>query len=360
MEDLLPLAVDGHALKRPYLIAGPCSAESPEQLMETARLLADAGVEVLRAGIWKPRTKPGGFEGIGAPALDWLHEVKLATGMATAVEVATAEHAAMAVAAGVDILWIGARTTGNPFAVQEIADTLAATPDISVLVKNPMHPDPELWIGALQRLYNAGLRRLGAIHRGFSQYGTHKYRNSPIWRVPLELRRRMPNLPIICDPSHIGGDRALVAPLAQQALDMGFDGLIVESHCRPECALSDKEQQLTPSDFSAMLAALKYRNATMLNEDIDQMRAQIDCLDQELLDVLNRRMQVCREIGEYKRSHDMPVVQVSRFDQILRRKLQEAESLGMSEEFMKSIFTAIHEESVAQQLQIHKDIDTNG
>lgn len=358
MNDILPLAVDGRVLPRPYIIAGPCSAESRRQTLDTARQLAEAGVEVYRAGVWKPRTKPGGFEGMGAPALEWLREVKEITGMATAVEVATAEHALEALQAGVDILWIGARTTGNPFAVQEIADLLAQYPDTPVLVKNPMHPDIELWVGALQRLYNAGLRRLGAIHRGFALYGAQLYRNHPLWRIPLELRRRLPNLPIICDPSHIGGARDLIAPLAQQALDMGFDGLIIESHCSPDCALSDAAQQLTPADFAIVKASLQLRtpqeNAELKGdmEDLDHLRSQIDYLDRELLDILNRRMQVCREIGEYKSRHGMPVVQASRYDDIMRRRVSEAEELGMSPDFMRTMLAAIHEESVAQQLRV--------
>lgn len=354
MKDLKPLAIGDIDLSKPYIISGPCSAETPEQVMDTARRLSRAGVKVFRAGVWKPRTKPGGFEGIGIPALEWLQQVKKETGMLTAVEVATKAHVEAALEHGVDILWIGARTTGNPFAMQEIADALSVAPETPVLVKNPMNPDLELWIGAMERLYNAGLRKLGAIHRGFSVYGKHLYRNQPQWRIPLELRRRLPNLPIICDPSHLGGKRELVASLSQQALDMGFDGLIIETHCNPDCAWSDKDQQITPEVLSVILDHLVYRDTPVSNEsqNITQLRRQIDQLDNELLDILDRRMQVCREIGRYKKSHGMPVVQAGRYDAIMNNRVHNAVALGMSEDFMRSVLSAIHEESVRQQLDI--------
>ena len=234
--DLQPITFDGIDANKPLVIAGPCSAESEEQVINTAKGLAKSGIKIFRAGIWKPRTKPGGFEGIGMRGLLWMHQVKKETGMYTAIEVANREHVSAALDAGIDILWIGARTSANPFAMQEIADTLQGHPDATVLVKNPVNPDIELWIGALLRLYNAGIRRLGAIHRGFSTYGKHLFRNEPQWHIPIELHRRIPKLPIICDPSHMGGKRELIGPVSQQALDMGFDGLIIESHCNPECA----------------------------------------------------------------------------------------------------------------------------
>ena len=242
--NLQPIELEGVSKERPLVIAGPCSAETEEQVMNTATQLANKGVKIFRAGIWKPRTKPGGFEGIGVEGLAWLKRVKQETGMYVATEVATAKHVFEALKAGIDILWIGARTTANPFAVQEIADALKGV-DIPVLVKNPVNPDLELWIGALERINNAGLKRLGVIHRGFSSYDKKIYRNLPQWHIPIELRRRIPNLPILCDPSHIGGKRELVAPLCQQAMDLGFDGLIVESHCCPDCAWSDASQQVT-------------------------------------------------------------------------------------------------------------------
>ena len=246
----------------PIILAGPCSAESEAQVLEAARALSKEGIKIFRAGVWKPRTKPGGFEGIGSPALSWLRKVKEETGMLTATEVANTRHLEEALAAGIDVLWIGARTSANPFAVQELADIFASlTPErrdsLTVLVKNPVNPDLELWIGALERIYGSGIRRLGAIHRGFSSYGKHIYRNPPKWRIPIELHRRLPQLPIICDPSHIGGKRELIAPLSQQALDMNFDGLIIESHCHPEEALSDASQQLTPESLGYIVNSLR-------------------------------------------------------------------------------------------------------
>lgn len=354
MLELKPIAVGNREPNKPYIIAGPCSAETPEQLLSTASALAAQGIEVFRAGVWKPRTKPGSFEGVGVEALGWLQQVKQETGMLTATEVATREHAEAALNAGVDILWIGARTSGNPFAMQEVADVLASAPETPVLVKNPMNPDLELWIGGIQRLYNAGLRRLGAIHRGFSVYGEQLYRNQPQWRIPLELCRRIPGLPILCDPSHLGGKRELIAPLSQHALDMGFDGLIIESHCNPDCALSDKEQQITPDVLGVILENLVYRNGNPADyESLNHLRTQIDYLDNELLDVLNRRMQVSREIGRYKKAQGMQVVQASRYDKIMTQRIKAAEALGMNPEFMKSVLAAIHEESVRQQLDIN-------
>ena len=335
------------------VIAGPCSAETEEQTLETARGLAARGIRIFRAGIWKPRTKPGGFEGVGAEGLAWLKKVKEETGMKTATEVATRQHVTAALIAGVDILWIGARTSANPFLMQELADAIAEiNPDVPVLVKNPVNPDLELWIGALQRLYNRGIHRLGAIHRGFSAYGKNVYRNMPQWHIPIELRRRYPELPLICDPSHIGGKRELIGPLSQQALDMGFDGLIIESHCDPDCAWSDKDQQVTPESLNLILETLVHRDATVSTESLALLRQQIDRLDNDLLDVLNKRMQVCREIGQYKKEHGMQAVQIGRHDQIMKGRAKTAGELGMSEEFMLKVLSAIHEESVRQQLEI--------
>lgn len=356
MNDLKPILPDGIEMPHPQIIAGPCSAETEEQVMNTARELARNGIKIFRAGIWKPRTKPGGFEGIGVEGLEWLKRVKAETGMLTATEVATRQHVEAALNAGVDILWIGARTSANPFAMQEIADSLAAAKvDIPVLVKNPVNPDLELWIGALQRIYNAGIRRIGAIHRGFSSYGKHLYRNLPQWHIPIELRRRMPNLPIICDPSHIGGKRELVAPLSQQALDMGFDGLIIESHCDPDCAWSDKAQQVTPDVLNFILNTLVLRDSTVTTESLTLLRQQIDELDNELLEVLNKRMRVSREIGQYKKEHRMPVLQIGRHDHIMQTRAKLAEEMGMSGEFMKTVLAAIHEESVRQQIEVFND-----
>ena len=357
MIDLQPILSDEKGADiHPLIIAGPCSAETEEQVLATAHELARNGVKIFRAGIWKPRTKPGGFEGVGRDGLPWLAKVKEETGMLTATEVATRQHVEDALAAGVDILWIGARTSANPFAMQEIADALQESgKDVPVLVKNPVNPDLELWIGAIQRLYNAGLRRLGAIHRGFSAYGKHLYRNMPQWHIPIELRRRFPNLPLICDPSHIGGKRELVAPPSQQALDMGFDGLIIESHCDPDCAWSDKAQQVTPEVLNFILNTLVLRDAAVTTESLTLLRQQIDELDNELVEVLNKRMRVCREIGQYKKEHRMPVLQIGRHDEIMQSRARVAEEMGMSGEFMRTVLAAIHEESVRQQIEIFND-----
>ncbi len=351
MEDVKNIQFEGVDPKRPVVIAGPCSAETEEQVMATARELAKNGVKIFRAGIWKPRTKPGGFEGVGEQGLAWLRRVKEETGMLVATEVATKQHVNAALDAGVDVLWIGARTSANPFAIQEIADALEGK-DVPVLVKNPVNPDLELWIGAMQRLYNAGLRRIGAIHRGFSAYGKHLYRNMPQWHIPIELRRRLPNLTIFCDPSHIGGKRELVAPLSQQAMDMGFDGLIIESHCEPDSAWSDKSQQVTPEVLNFILHTLVVRDSVQTTESLALLRQQIDQIDSELLEALSKRMRVSREIGQYKKEHSMPVVQTGRYDDILNSRARSAEELGMSGEFMKVVYQAIHEESVRQQIEV--------
>lgn len=338
---------------KPIIIAGPCSAETEEQVLTTARQLAENGVKIYRAGIWKPRTHPGGFEGVGEKGLEWLAKVKAETGMMTATEVATRQHVIQAVAAGVDVLWIGARTSANPFAMQEIADALKETgADLPVLVKNPVNPDLELWIGAMQRIYNAGIRRIGAIHRGFSAYGKHLYRNMPQWRIPIELRRRYPALPVFCDPSHIGGKRELVASISQQALDMSFSGLIIESHCDPDCAWSDKAQQITPEVLNFILHTLVLRDKSTSTESLALLRQQIDRIDDDLIELLDKRMHVAREIGQYKKEHSMPVIQAGRYSDLMQRRVKAAESLGMAPEFMKSVLAAIHEESVRQQIEV--------
>ena len=351
MENLESIILPGLSDKKPLIIAGPCSAETEEQVLTTAKELAANGVKIFRAGIWKPRTKPGGFEGVGIEGLDWLKKVKAETGMYVATEVANKAHVEAALAAGVDILWIGARTSANPFAMQEIADSLVGA-DTVVLVKNPVNPDLELWIGAMQRIYNAGIRKLGAIHRGFSSYGKHLYRNMPQWHIPIELRRRMPDLPILCDPSHIGGKRELVAPIAQQAMDMGFDGLIIESHCDPDCAWSDKSQQVTPDVLNYILNMLVIRDTKQTTENLTLLRQQIDQIDNELLEILNKRMRVSREIGQYKKEHSMQIVQTDRYGDILKSRIKLAEEMGMSGDFMKDVLVSIHEESVRQQIEV--------
>lgn len=337
--------------KRPLVIAGPCSAETEEQVMNTARQLAANGIKIMRAGIWKPRTKPGGFEGVGADGLAWLKKVKQETGMYVATEVATQKHVYEALKYGMDMLWIGARTTANPFAVQEIAEALQGV-DIPVLVKNPVNPDLELWIGALERLSAVGLTKIGAIHRGFSSYDKTVYRNVPQWHIPIELKRRLPDLPIICDPSHIGGNRELIEPLSQQAMDLNFEGLIIETHCNPDAAWSDAKQQVTPARLKEIIAGLVIRDTKVTTEDLKDLRKQIDELDQSLLELLSKRMRVSREIGTYKKEHDMVIVQTDRYEDILKRRISEASTMGMNPEFMRVVLEAIHEESVRQQLEI--------
>lgn len=337
--------------ERPFVIAGPCSAETEEQVMRTARELASKGCHNFRAGVWKPRTKPGGFEGHGEKALPWMKEVKEETGMLVATEVATPEHAELALKYGIDILWVGARTSANPFAMQALADSLKGI-DVPVLVKNPVNPDLELWIGALERLNQAGVKRLGAIHRGFSTYDKKIYRNLPMWQIPIELHRRIPDLPIICDPSHIGGNRELVAPLCQQAMDLGFDGLIVESHCEPDKAWSDAKQQVTPDVLDYILSLLVIRSETHTTEGISQLRRQIDEIDNQLMELLSKRMRVCREIGQYKKEHNMTVLQAARYTEILEKRGAQGALCGMSPRFVANVFENIHEESVRQQVEI--------
>jgi len=333
------------------VIAGPCSAETEEQTVKTAKQLSAKGIKIFRAGIWKPRTKPGGFEGVGSEGLPWLKTVKQETGMLTATEVATGKHVYEALKFGVDLLWIGARTTANPFAVQEVADALKGV-DVPVLIKNPVNPDLELWIGALERVYNAGLRRLGVIHRGFSTYDKTIYRNTPQWHIPIELRRRMPQVPIVCDPSHIGGRRELIASISQQALDLNFEGLIIESHCTPDEAWSDKNQQITPDVLAEILTHLVVRKTNQTTEDLSILRRQIDDLDNRLLEVLAKRFRISREIGTYKKEHNMAVLQATRYDEILKDRISQAESMDINGEFMKTILEAIHEESVRVQLEL--------
>lgn len=306
---------------------------------------------MFRAGVWKPRTKPGGFEGNGEPALKWMAEAKKETGMMMCTEVATPEHVELAMKYGIDLMWVGARTSANPFAMQELADAMRGI-EIPVLVKNPVNPDLELWIGALERINLAGVKKLGAIHRGFSSYDKKIYRNLPMWQIPIELRRRIPNLPIVCDPSHIGGRRELIAPLCQQAMDLGADGLIVESHCNPDCAWSDAKQQVTPDVLDYILTLLQVRDETTTTENIQMLRKQIDEQDDKLLDLLSQRFRVCREIGQYKKEHNMTVLQTGRYNEILDKRGAQGTLCGMSEQFVKAVFEAIHEESVRQQLEI--------
>lgn len=349
--DLLPLNLPGVPCERPLVIAGPCSAETEEQVMSAAKQLSSNGIKIFRAGIWKPRTKPGGFEGNGEAALPWMKRVKEETGMLTCTEVATPAHVELALKNDIDILWIGARTTANPFAVQDLADALKGI-DVPVLLKNPVNPDLELWIGGMQRINGAGIKRMAAIHRGFTTYDKTIYRNLPMWHIPIELRRRIPNLPIICDPSHIGGRRELIAPLSQQAMDVGFDGLIIESHCNPDSAWSDAKQQITPDVLSFILDKLVVRSTADNTESLKALRGQIDEMDNELIQLLSKRMRISREIARFKKDHNVAVVQPNRYNEIIDKRGAQGVLCGMSEDFMKTIFEAIHSESVHQQIEI--------
>ena len=337
--------------KRPFVICGPCSAESEEQVMTTAMQLASKGCHMFRAGVWKPRTKPGGFEGHGEPALKWMQQVKQQTGMLIGTEVATPEHVELALKYGIDILWIGARTSANPFAMQALADAMQGIEN-PVMVKNPVNPDLELWIGALERINAAGVKHLAAIHRGFSSFDKTIYRNVPMWQIPIELRRRIPDLPIVCDPSHMGGKRELIAPLSQQALDMGCDGLMIESHCDPDKAWSDAKQQITPEVADFIVGMLVARESTYTTDGLKQLRKEIDEYDNELIQLLSKRMRVCREIGQYKKEHNMTVVQTTRYNEILDKRGAQGTLCGMGADFIKKVFENIHEESVRQQIEI--------
>lgn len=342
-------------IEGPYVVAGPCSAESSAQMLSTAAGLKAAGISVMRAGVWKPRTKPGGFEGYGDAALPWLRAVKDAFALKISVEVATASHLRKALEAGVDGVWIGARTSSNPFGVQELADEFGRLHEcererLTVLVKNPISPDLELWIGAIERIYASGIRRLGAIHRGFGNYGKGVYRNEPRWALPIELKRRLPDLTVLCDPSHIAGRADLVGRVAQESLRLGFDGLFIESHIDPESALSDASQQLRPDELSRLLSELKRPEGLNVGEGLDAMRLEIDALDDELLSLLARRMEVSRRIGEYKRARNLSVLQPARYVDLMVRRASEASQIGLDADFVRKILGVVHEESVRQQI----------
>ena len=337
--------------ERPFVIAGPCSAESEEQVMTTAQQLASKGCHMFRAGVWKPRTKPGGFEGNGEKALPWMAQVKKDTGMMICTEVATPEHVELALKYGMDLLWVGARTSANPFAMQALADSLKGV-DIPVLVKNPVNPDLELWIGGLERINQAGITRLGVLHRGFSSYEKKLYRNLPMWQIPIELHRRLPELPIFCDPSHISGRRDLIAPLCQQAMDLGMNGLIVESHCDPDKAWSDASQQVTPDVLDYILSMLIIRDNIDLTSSLATLRKSIDEIDNDLIDLLARRMAISREIGQYKKDNGLTVVQTKRYSEILDKRAAQGSLKGIDAGCIKNIFEHIHEESVRQQIEV--------
>lgn len=341
---------------KPLLISGPCSAETEEQVMETARQLAALNkVDVYRAGIWKPRTRPNSFEGVGTEGLKWLKRVKQETGLATGTEVATQTHVYEALKFGVDVLWIGARTSANPFAMQEIADALRGV-DVMVFVKNPINPDLELWIGAIERLCAAGINRIGAIHRGFSAYEKTAYRNQPKWQIPIDLRMRIPELPLICDPSHIGGARAYLFEIAQDAMDLNYDGLMLESHIDPDNAWSDKSQQVTPPALLELLNKLILRNPSSSDskflDKLSILRGQIDRFDEQLLDILEQRMNVAETIGKYKKDNNITILQNQRWEQIIRKVSEKGQSKGLSKEFIDHMFKAIHQESIRHQMEV--------
>jgi chorismate mutase len=341
---------------RPFLISGPCSAETEEQVIETARQLVQVKqVSIFRAGIWKPRTRPDSFEGVGIDGLKWLRNVKQETGLLVCTEVANQKHVYEALKYGIDMLWIGARTSVNPFTVQEISDALNGV-DVMVMVKNPVNPDIELWIGAIERIARAGITRLGAIHRGFSTFEKTTYRNQPNWQLPIELRRRIPDLPIICDPSHIAGSREFLHEISQKAMDLNFDGLMLESHIDPDNALSDAAQQITPDELKELLSRLILRNPVAsdpkLLDVLGELRQQIDIFDEHLLDLLEKRMKVAETIGQYKKENNITILQAHRWDEIVKRVMNKGQAKGLSAEMIDSVFKAIHQESINHQMRI--------
>ena len=347
--------LDDFNLNHPLVIAGPCSAETEDQVLKIAHDLKDTDVSVYRAGIWKPRTRPGMFEGVGAIGLKWLDKVKKETGLLTATEVANSSHVKLALEYDIDILWIGARSTVSPFIVQEIADALKVTDKI-VLVKNPVNPDLALWLGGIERLYSANIKKLGVIHRGFSTYEKSKYRNNPEWQLPIELQNRFPDIPLICDPSHIAGRRDILQDISQTALDLNFDGLMIETHIDPDNAWSDAAQQITPSVLVKMMNDLKIRTLTSEEADyknqLNTLRTQIDVIDHGLLETLGKRMKVAVSIGKLKKKKNVAVLQTKRWNEILGNMILEGEKKGLSEEFVLRMFKAIHQESINNQEKV--------
>ena len=342
--------------KRPLIISGPCSAETEEQMLQTATRLANTGrVDVLRAGIWKPRTKPGMFEGNGVVALPWLLQSKKLTGLPTTVEVATAKHVEDALKFEVDMLWIGARTTVNPFSVQEVADALRGV-DIPVLIKNPINPDLELWSGGIERLQKVGVKQVGMIHRGFSSYGNTEFRNAPMWHLPIEMKRRYPDMLLICDPSHICGNRSMLLSVAQKSIDLDFGGLMLESHIDPDNAWSDAKQQVTPERLLDMLNELVWRSESTTEQEfitaLTTLREQINQVDDELLTLLGQRMKLSDKIGEYKKNNNITILQTNRWNEILERAFQKGEQLGLTKEFITKYFDAVHLESIQHQNKV--------
>ena len=347
--------LDDFQLNHPLVIAGPCSADTEEQVLKIAHELKNSDVSIYRAGIWKPRTRPGGFEGVGEIGLKWLQKAKAETGLLMATEVATAAHVKLALEHDIDVLWIGARTTVNPFAVQEIADALQGTDKI-VLLKNPVNPDLSLWIGGLERLYNANIKKLGVIHRGFSTYEKTKYRNNPEWQIAIDLQNRFPDLPLICDPSHITGKRDMIQEVSQQALDLNYDGLIIETHIDPDNAWSDAAQQVTPATLKQMFINLRVRKVSddesEYNQKMAKLRMQIDEFDGKLLEILGSRMKVADKIGLLKKEKNVAILQNQRWNEILGKMILEGEEKGLSNEFVMHLFKAIHQESITHQEKV--------
>ena len=347
--------LDNFNLRHPLVIAGPCSAETEEQVLKIAHELKNSDVSIFRAGIWKPRTRPGGFEGVGEIGLKWLQKAKAETGLLMATEVANATHVKLALEHDIDVLWIGARTTVNPFAVQEIADALNGTDKI-VLVKNPVNPDLSLWLGGLERLYTANIKKLGVIHRGFSTYEKTKYRNNPEWQIAIDLQNKFPDVPLICDPSHITGKRDMIQEVSQQALDLNYDGLIIETHIDPDNAWSDAPQQVTPTVLKQIFEDLKVRKESDTTDDftksMNNKRAQIDEFDAKLLEVLGKRMKIADEIGQLKKEKNVAILQNKRWNEILGKMILDGEEKGLSEEFVLKLFKAIHQESISHQEKV--------
>ncbi len=353
--DLTPSSEWLNINDKPVIISGPCSAESEEQMLTTAKGIVAADKNIIfRAGIWKPRTRPNSFEGIGEEGLKWMNTVKEETGMMTTTEVANAAHTELCLKYGIDILWLGARTTVNPFAVQEIADVLKGT-DTKVLVKNPINPDLQLWLGALERINQAGITKLGGIHRGFQTHESTPFRNVPKWEMAIELKTMVPDLPIVCDPSHICGSRDLIPYISQKALDMDMQGLMIESHYNPDIAKSDAKQQITPDSLKNLIANLVVRKADPANDVKDQLadlRSEINTLDNQLLDVLMNRMAVVKKIGQFKKDSNVTILQTTRWEELLNDKLVNAKAMGLNEDFIKEIFTSIHNQSIKNQTDI--------
>jgi len=345
--------IDEVLTKRPLIISGPCSAETEEQVLETAVRLKKTGkVDVLRAGIWKPRTRPGSFEGVGTKGLSWMVQARKTTGLPIAVEVATAKQVEDALHFDVDVLWIGARTTVNPFSVQDVADALRGA-NVPVLIKNPINPDLELWIGAVERVAKAGIQNIGLIHRGFSSYGNTEYRNAPMWHLAIEMKRRNPGMMIVNDPSHISGNRILLQPVAQKAIDLDFDGIMIESHIDPDKAWSDAKQQVTPERLADLLDGIKWRHETTNKKEfvvaLEKLREQINHIDDELMQLLGQRMKIAEKIGEYKKNNDITILQTNRWNEILERATKKGEALGLTKEFITKYYDAVHMESINHQ-----------